>query len=147
MNILYVETETKLKKDLEWTWYLDNEETINVWNKYKEQCDKLTVVAPYEKEICTKGQRDLIKIGNVHALKDKGIELKEIEDINESKLNSNQKLKDKIIFNMEIRICASDINLVVIGFKDSFYKQTAIEICKINNKKYIIDDSKIAVYK
>ena len=48
---------------------------------------------------------------------------------------------------MEIRICASDINLVVIGFKDSFYKQTAIEICKINNKKYIIDDSKIAVYK
>ena len=47
---------------------------------------------------------------------------------------------------MEIRICALDINLVVIGFKDSFYKQTAIEICEKYNKKYIIDDSKIAVY-
>ena len=80
MNILYVETGTKLKKDLEWTWYLDNEETIKVWNKYKEKCDKLIVIAPYEKHICIKGQRDLIKIGNVHALKDKGIQLKEIED-------------------------------------------------------------------
>ena len=140
MNILYVETETKLKKDLEWTWYLENEETINVWNEYKAKCNNLIVVAPYEKDVCIKGQRDLIKIGNVHKLKNDGIILKEIENINNSDISPDTELKEKIEFNMRMIILRPDIDLIVIGSKDNFYKQTAIEICEIYNKKYKIEN-------
>ncbi len=138
-NILYVETEAILKKDIEWTWYLDKKETKNIWNKYKSKSKELAVIAPYQEEICLKNQKDLVKIGNVHSLKNEGISLKEIKNIYDSKLKQKKDLEEKIKFDMKMKICSPDIDLVIIGSTDNFYKQVAIDICKKNNKIYIIE--------
>ena len=56
MSILYIETNSHLHKDIEWTWYVDNEKIINIWHKYKK-CNKLIVIAPYEKNYAQKDKR------------------------------------------------------------------------------------------
>ncbi len=142
MSILYIETNLYFHKDIEWTWYVDNEKIINIWHKHKEKCNKLIVIAPYEKSLCIKDQKDLIKVGNVHILKDKGIELNEFKDVFDYETNTiDKKAKNDIIFLIERNICRSDIELIVINSEDTFYKQIAIDLCTKHNKKYILENN------
>lgn len=146
MSILYIETNSHLQKDIEWTWYVDNEETINTWNKYKEKCNKLIVISPYKKKICIKGQKDLIKIGNRYALEDRCIELQRFEDLYNYETNTiDSKAKNDIIFLIERNICRSNIELIVINSEDTFYKQITVELCDKHNKKYILENNKVIV--
>lgn len=146
MNVLYIESKTHLKRDIEWTWYLDSTEEEKIWDKYAHESDKLIVIAPYEKSLCIKDQKDLIKLGNKYALEDRGIELQRFEDLYDYETNTiDKKAKDDIIFLIERNICRSDIELIVINSEDTFYKQIAVNLCDKHNKKYILENNKVTV--
>lgn len=148
MNILYIETKAIIKRDIERTLYFDNanKSIIDLWDKYKNKCDNLIVLIPYEKKFCTKNQKDLIKIGSKYALEDRGIELEKIKDLFDYETNRiDDKVKNDIIFLMERNICRSDVELIVINSEGTIYKQIAVDLCNQHNKKYILENNNITI--
>ena len=136
MNVLYIETSTHLKRDLEYTWYTNDYERVKIWEKYISKYGDLTLIAPYEKEICGKGAKGLTKLGNIHRLKDIHITLEEIDDLYRSKFSVLNKEMRKEIRNVIWRNVRFDgFDLVVIGKDKNFYQKQALKYAKTYNKK------------
>ena len=139
MNVLCIETSTHLKKDIEHTWYTVDEERIKVWEKYIASYGDLTIVAPYEKEVCGKGAKGLKKLGNIHGLKDKHITLEYVDDLYRSKISIlNKKMREEIRNVIWRNVRFDGFDLVIIGKDKNYYQRQAIKYAKKFKKKYEI---------
>ena len=137
MSVLYIETDTILQKDKEWAWYTTNKGKVEVWKDYILNYEYLTLIAPYKKELCTKNQKGLIKLGNKQALERKNITLEFVEDIYEN--NFNKQLKEYIKYILAREIRSNEYELIVIGQNNNFYQKQAIKCAKKYNKEYILE--------
>ena len=140
MSVLCIETAIHLKRDIEWTWYTDNEKRIKVWEKYVSNYGDLTVVAPYEKEVCGKNSKELIKLGNDFALEKKNITLYDnINNLYENKFNMlNRKMRQEVINVIWRYIRSDEVDLIIIGKDKNFYQRQALKYAKKFKKKYEI---------
>ena len=140
MSVIYVETKTHLMRDIEWTWYTNDSAKIDIWEDYILNYGELTLIAPYKKQFCTKGQKDLIKLGNKHELEKKFITLEYIDNLYNSRLYMLSKpLKEYIKYLISREIKSNKYELIVIGKDNNFYQKQAIKYAKKYNKEYIIE--------
>ena len=140
MSVLYIETDTHLQRDIEWTWYTDDKGKVEIWENYLDNYSNLTLIAPYKKELCTKGSKDLIKLGNKYDLEKKHITLEYIDDLYENKLRMlSRTLQEYIKYLIAREIRRNEYKLIIIGQDNNVYQKQAIKYAKKYNREYEIN--------
>ena len=140
MSVLYIETSTHLRKDIEWAWYTDDKGKLEVWEDYILNYGELTLIAPYKKELCTKDSKELIKLGNEYDLEKQDITLKYVDDLYGNRLKMLSKPLREYIKHLIAREVRSDeYELIVIGQDKNFYQKSAIYYAKKYNKEYTLN--------
>lgn len=134
MKILFIQGGSRLKQDTEGNWYTDPNFNDDVWKRYVDLADSLTILLRRERKIYTK-EYALQKFNKV--LDDSRIRIVPLVDFTESKLS----MLNPFVYKEIKRVIFAEVQKADKCFirSGSHYTRVAYDACKKYHKPYLFE--------
>ncbi|WP_270487609.1 glycosyltransferase [Clostridium fessum] len=134
MNLLFIQGGSRWKYDSEGTLYTDPNFNSQIWSRYKEYCDNLTVVLRREDRVYTKEEAQ-VKFNEIGNSIDNCVALPDMYRPLSNALSLKKRMQVKRTIESEVK----KADKVIVRSLGNIYTNTALKCAQKYHKPYVVE--------